>query len=580
MAKESLLATFPPVRTEQWERMIRETVPGPDYAAKLIWHPEEGLAVRPYYRAEDLAGLRFLNARPGEFPFVRGTRIDAGWRIREEIDVTDPEEANRRAIEAVAAGAQEISYIHARIETEPDLALLLADLSEIPIQIGSVSQQTIRLLVERLKKHPHPAGIATDVNPLADVDFSAEILRERVPAFRPIVIDAKEFQENGVGAIEEIGFTLSAAIDVLAEMQDRALEIDWVADAIGFRFAMRPEFFIQIAKLRAFRMVWAHAVEAFGCGCDHAKAVIHATPSHWNKTIYDRPVNVLRSTTEAISAVLGGADSISIEPFDECCSTLSDSGVRLARNTQLILKHEALLDRVADPAGGSYLIEVLTNAMANKAWKLFQELESAGGYRKSRDAGIIDTVLSQRKKERAAAVAVRKRVLTGTNRFADTGERVSHVLDPSRAVGRAAEPFECLRRRTDRFVATHAALPLILLAEIGDTKMRGARSQFAADFLACAGLTSEAHQFDYPRQIATRRADLIVLCSSDAEYFPILQELIPALRDQGSQAKVIVAGNPQTAEQLRDLGVIEFIHLRSNAIDVLAGLQQQLGIKE
>ena len=148
MAKESLLATFPPVRTEQWERMIRETVPGPDYAAKLIWHPEEGLAVRPYYRAEDLAGLRFLNARPGEFPFVRGTRIDAGWRIREEIDVTDPEEANRRAIEAVAAGAEEISYNRARIATESDLAFLFAHLNEIPIQIGNASPKTVRLLVK------------------------------------------------------------------------------------------------------------------------------------------------------------------------------------------------------------------------------------------------------------------------------------------------------------------------------------------------------------------------------------------------------------------------------------------------
>lgn len=571
---------FPPVRTSQWEQMIRETVAGPDYAAKLIWHPEEGLAVRPYYRAEDLTGLSFLDARPGEFPFVRGTRCHGGWRVCEEIEVASPEEANRRAVQAVAAGAEEISYRCARIESESDIALLLSNLNEIPVHIENASHQTVRLLHQRMSRHSHMAEISADLDPLADLAFSAEVIENLLPGFRPFVVDAREFQENAAGAIEETGFALSAAVDFLAAMQDRGLEIDRIAASISFRFAMGPEFFIQIAKLRAFRMIWAQALNSFGGTRDHGTAVIHASPSHWDKTIYDPHVNVLRSTTEAMSAVLGGADSIAILPFDECSKAADDNSRRLSRNTQIILKREALLDRVADPVGGSYLIESLTDTLAGRAWKLFQELENAGGYQKAKRAGIIASVLSQRAKARENAVATRRRVLTGTNRFANPAERAVNLAHetPMDSKPRMAAQFEELRRRTERHIAIHGRLPGILLAEIGDTKMRTARSQFAADFLACAGLPCETRLFDNAEQIAGCSTDITVLCSSDAEYLGIAQNLM--LHEQGMRPKLVVAGNPETAEQLRDLGVFEFIHMRSNSIEVLTKLQQQIGIKD
>lgn len=582
MATESLLAMFPPVSTEEWEHMIRETVPGPDYASKLIWHPEEGLAVRPYYRAEDLAGLPFLDAAPGDFPYVRGTHCEAGWRVREEIDAVDLEEANRCAIDAVAMGAEEIAFRTARIETDADVALLLANLNEIPIHIGNVNQRAVRLLLERLKKRSHGAGVSAGLDPLADLEFSAEIIRNMLPGFRPFVIDAGEFHEHAAGAIEEVGFVLAAAVDFVAEMQERGLGADRVADAVSFSFAAGPEFFIQIAKLRAFRMVWAHALESFGGTRDHEKAIVHARPSFWDKTVYDRHINVLRATTEGLSAILGGADSISISPFDECCKCPDVSGRRLARNTQIILKREALLDRVADPLGGSYLIEVLTNAIATKAWKLFQELEAAGGYRKAKSSGILSAVLDRRVKAREEAVACRKRALAGTNRFADAAERLGDAADVAwmDATPRVAHQFEQIRLRAERHATLNGRLPMIVLAEIGDAKMRSARSQFAADFLACAGLASEHRRFGHAEQIAACGADLIVLCSFDAECLAIAKELMPILHKQENGAKVVVAGNPDTTEELRSLGIFEFIHLRSNAIEVLTALQKQIGIKD
>lgn len=582
MATESLLAAFPPIPTEQWERVIRETVQGPDYAARLIWHPEEGLAVRPYYRAEDIGGLPFLNAMPGEFPYTRGTRREGGWRIRESIDAVEPQEANRRAIDAVSAGAEEIAFLHARTENESDLALLLANLNEIPIHFAGADARMIRLLSERLKKRSHLAGISADLDPFADIEFSAETIRSLPQGFRPFVIDAGEFHERAAGAIEEVGFALAAAVDFVAEMQDRDLPIDAIASTIGFSFACGPEFFIQIAKFRAFRMDWAQALITFGATPESAKATVHARPCHWDQTAYDRHVNVLRATTEAISSILGGADSISIASFDDCCRQPDEPSRRLARNTQIILKREALLDRVADPLGGSYLVESLSNSIAARAWKLFQELESAGGYRQAREAGILDAVFERRMKARDEAVAVRRRVITGTNRFANVAEDSSGYVEFVRmdAVPRAARRFENLRLRVATHKACMGTAPLIVLAEIGDAKMRSARSQFAADFFACAGLACEVRHFEQAEQIAAVDADVIVLCSSDLEYLSIAQGLMPLMCGQSRQAIVIIAGNPNDAAQLEALGVANFIHLRSNAIAVLSALFAQMGIKE
>ena len=582
MAGERFLAEFPPVGTEQWEHVIRESVKGADYASKLIWHPEEGLAVRPYYRANDLAGLGFLDAAPGTFPFVRGHRTTGEWLIREEVAIRDLEEANRTACNAIAAGCDEIAFHCPRLENSFDFALLLKNLDEIPVHFKGLDHKSTLLLIDRLKMRPSAAVVSTDLDPLADIDHSVEIFGDAPAGFRPFVIHAEEFQECAAGAIEEVGFALSAAVEFVAEMQKRGIALDCIASSLAFSFAMGPEFFVQIAKLRAFRMVWAKAVESFGGMQEAGIASIHACTARWNKTIYNPHGNTLRATTEVISAILGGADVISAAPFDECYKEPDTNSRRLARNIQILLKKEALLSLVADPLGGAYAIEVLTNSIESKAWKLFQELEAAGGYRRALDDGVIASVLSRRTSSREEAVKCRRRVLTGTNRFANTSEVALGRVDASRvdSAPRTASSFEALRLRTERFTHRTGNQLRILLAEIGDAKMRSSRSQFAADFLASAGFATSIQQFDNAQQIAVSDADVIVLCSSDAEYLSIIKELLPILKDRSSRANVVIAGNPETAEQLRALGVAGFIHLRSNAVEVLAGLQQLIGIED
>jgi methylmalonyl-CoA mutase len=328
-------------------------------------------------------------------------------------------------------------------------------------------------------------------------------------------------------------------------------------------------------------MLWARAVESFGGTRESAGTRIYARTSRWNKTLYDPHVNILRATTEAMSAVLGGADSITVAPFDECYKTPDEASRRLARNTQIILKREALPSRVADPGAGSYYLEVITDFIAREGWKSMQRIEAVGGFRKAVADGLISAALEQSLAARDKAVALRRRIFTGTSQFADPRERALDRIEPLRHSGerRGAQRYEQIRLRTERHAALTGKLPRILLAEIGDVKMRSARSNFAANCFACAGFDIVARQFLSPDEIAAVGADLIVLCSSDPEYLELASELVLKLRALGRKTPVIVAGNPDSAEQLRAAGVADFIHTRSNPIEVLTNWQQKLGIK-
>ena len=574
----NFLSEFPPVTTETWEHAIHEDLKGADYAEKLIWRSPEGIDVKPYYRAEDIAGLKFLDASPGDFPYVRGAHSTGGWRIREDIDAVNPEEANSAARSSVASGAEEIAFSRAAISNASDPGILLTNLGEIPVHLENVSAETVHLLLSRLNRRPSIATVSADLDWSVDPELSADVLARAPACFVPFTVHAGKYADNGATAIEEVGFALASGVDFISTMQDCGIAVDRVADSVVFSFAMGPEYFMQIAKLRAFRVAWAQAVESFGGARDHARARIHARPARWNKTVYDPYVNMLRTTTEAMSAVLGGADSIYIAPFDECYRTHDDISRRLARNTQIILKQEAFLARVADPGGGSYYLETLTDSIARKAWKQLQEIEAAGGFRKA--TAMIAETLAARKAALDKSVASRRRVLTGTNRFANPAERAHDRMDsvPAADSFRAALPFEQLRLRTERSEIETAKTPRVLLAEIGDARMRSARSTFVADFFACAGLVTVIERFATPQQIASAPADLIVLCSSDAEYLALATALLTELKARGVETPVLVAGNPETSGQLRAAGVTDFIHLRNNPIDLLTSLQQLLGI--
>lgn len=577
MASNHLLEEFSPVSTESWEEAIRKDLKGADYVKKLVWQTEEGLSVKPYYRAGDLAGLDYLSAAPGTFPYVRGTRPTGDWRIREEIDESDPETANRSACNALVAGAGEIGFVNAEVQQVSDLRILLANLSEIPIHFYAADDLLIRLLIERKPS----SQVSTGRDPFADLVFAAEVVRSAPSTVIPFTVDAQKLDESGATAVQEVGFTLAAGIDFLAAMQSAGVDINRASTCITYCFAIGSNYFFQIAKLRAFRMLWARAVESFGGTRESAKARIHARTSRWNKTIYDPHVNILRATTEAMSAAIAGADSISVAPFDECYKQPDEASRRIARNAQILLAQEALLGRVCDPAGGAYCIEVITDFIAREAWKIMQGIEAAGGYQKARADGQIERALKQSLGAREKAVVQRRRIFTGTTQHANPSEKALDRIDTSQRgpERRGAESYEQLRLRTERAAVESGKAPQVLLAEVGDVKMRSARSSFAANFFGCAGFSIITRRFDKIDEVAEVDADIIVLCSSDPEYPALASALLSKLSALKRKTPVMVAGYPESVEQLKSIGVADFIHIRSNPIELLTKWQHQLGIK-
>lgn len=370
-----------------------------------------------------------------------------------------------------------------------------------------------------------------------------------VPPGSEPALDASgiEVHERGGTAVQEVASALAQGADALASGRP--------VGTLGF--ATGSNHFMEIAKLRSARLLWRGVAAPFGAGGD---VRIHARTAGENKTLYDPYVNMLRVTTEALSAVLGGCDSLTITPcgFD----------AHLAENVHAILREECHLDKVADPAAGSYYVEALTDALSRAAWELFQAIEAAGGWSAYRASGALEKSLAEARVAKEAAVATRRRVLVGTNNYPDLAERKLDARGSLEPGWRLASPFESIRLRTERHAAAAGRTPRVLLLERGDLKMRKARASFCLNFFGCAG-------FDIVRSDEVVDADLVVLCSADAEYLAFARDVVPRL-----SVPVVVAGHPRDQlDALKAAGVAGFVHTRSNAVETLAAWQARLGIE-
>ncbi len=463
---------FPQVPTAAWEAVIVKDLKGADYEKKLVWRSDEGLAVRPYYRSEDLADLgEQTTSAPGQFPFVRGN--GKAWRIDQEA----------------------------------------------------------------------------------------------VPSSDAIRVDL--VLEAGADAIQQLGIALAAGVEKLTQLcQDRPADV--AAREIEFVFAVGSTYFFEIAKLRAARLLWARAVAAFApTDLDSCRMNLHVRTSRLNKSFCDPYTNVLRATTEAMSAAIGGCETLAVQPFG--------FEEHLALGVQRVLAEEAHLDAVADPAGGSYYIEALTASLAREAWKLFQRIEAGGGYSQALNAGWLAEEIAKSRTTREKAVSSRRKAMVGVNNYPDLGGKAIAIeINPETGDApfpqfRLAEPFENIRQRTERHAKATGHAPTVLLLKRGDVKMRTARANFALNFFGCAGFTiNESEEY------VDANADLLVLCSSDPEYLAFAEEVVSAVK-----VPVIVAGNPkEQIEALKAAGVQGFVHVASDAVETLTDWQNRLGVKK
>ena len=401
-------------------------------------------------------------------------------------------------------------------------------------------------------------------------------------------VSANVFSDCGSTIVEELGFGLSVAHEYLVRLMEAGLTVDQAAKKIRFTFAVTSNYFVEMAKFRAARMLWANIVKKYEPACDcSCKMFVHARTSAWNQTVYDPYVNMLRGTTEAMSAAIAGVHSLEVLPFDYAYTTPTEFSERIARNQSLLLKHESHFDQVIDPAGGSYYIETLTKSVADEAWKLFLELEEKGGYVEAFKNGYVVERVKASAAAKDKAIATRRQILLGANQYpnfnevADAAVTAEAVTRPA-AEGnvlvpyRGAMSFEAMRYGVDKSGKELKAFMLTC----GNLAMARARAQFSCNFFACAGIRVQDNNFfksveEGVEAALASEAQIVVVCASDddyAEVAPKVQELL------GGKAILVVAGAPACTEELQAKGINNFISVKSNVLETLRGYLAQMGI--
>ncbi len=656
-----LLTEFPHPSLEDWRELVRAESKGDMIEKRLIGSTWEGIELQPIYGTWCDRPREKGDTFPGSFPYRRGTSKlgyhDRSWDVLQQVYSENTEELADSLSKAGGNGVTGL-YLQCGEQGQKEERLNRNCESEWKRTGGSIfsvnnfrslcnsavdadlglffSPQSVSLplaasLIAALpedEKHVMPLRGSLSLDPLGQLaggrdlpcslpavyDQLASLLGKAAaiaPSLKVLCSDSVPYHESGGHAVQELGFALATALDYLREMAARGISLDTAASHLMFSYAIGPLFFMEVAKFRAARTLWAKVVRAAGAGLESGKADILARTSRRNRTSCGVHNNILRGTVEAFAAIVGGVNHMLVGGFDETNGTSGDFAAGIARNTQLILREESHLDHVTDPAGGSWYVESLTDELARKAWKLFQLIEEEGGMYSALQKGIPQKMIAETASQRKAAMGKRREVLVGVSRYCqETETRVSENLSPSRteeqkdfarqadsAVNqpttrldevlvplRLAEPFENLRLAMDRFRQKEGKEPQVLLACFGSFDTYKPRMEFSREFFSLAGFSVKAGEGCSDTEEAARRlsqeaAALIVLCSSDDLY----PHWVPAFTAKWKSLKpdipVLLAGYPQDhLEAFRSSGVDDFIHIRSNVLETLTVWMKKLGI--
>ena len=622
--KEKLFTEFAAPTTQEWLDKIQVDLKGADFQKRLVWRTNEGFNVQPFYRREDLANLKTPDALPGEFPFVRGNKKDSNaWYVRQNIMVgEDPKAANAKALDILNKGIDSLGFhIPGKMVSKETVETLLdqilcdvvevnfatcprhaVELAEILVAYFAEKGYDKQKVVGSIEWDPMQKMVmkGKDVTPvLAFGPKLVEVLKE-YPNFRCIAVSTDALNNAGAYIVQELGYALAWGNEYLQQLVDAGVDADLAAQSIKFNMGVSENYFMEIAKFRAARLLWAQIVKQYEPKSDEAcKMCVNATTSKYNQTLFDSYVNLLRSQTEAMSAALGGIHSMVVTPFDAPYEQATDFSERIARNQQLLIKEESHFDRIVDPSAGSYYIEHLTDALATEAWKIFLKVEEEGGFLAAVKAGTVQDDINATNVKRHGDAAKRKEFLLGTNQFpnfteksegkraqacgcccghADAEEPAFKAIESTRL----AADFEDLRIHTEEktAVSTGRQVPTAFMLTIGNLAMRQARAQFSCNFLACAGykvidnLGFKTVEEGVDAALEAK-ADIVVICSSDDEY---AEYAIPAFKYLNGRAMFVVAGAPACMDDLKAAGIENYIHVKCNVLETLKEYNQKLGI--
>ncbi len=630
---------------EKWMEEVLKDLKGRTYD-KIWWKTYEGFDLEPYYKASEIEGIVIPEDNPGEFPYLRSAKPlekENGWTLCQEISQRDPVEAKKAAEEAVKGGAECIDLklsceltsgkteCCTRTSCRPEYkrgvvinsegelkGIVEAAGNSVNIEAGTASKEIFGMIESDLN------GLkgSIDNDPLKELAWNGEFAKgedkrfeeakhifdkcSKYPDFKGMAVSGVHFHDAGATIVQKIAYMLSTAVFYKERIAPEMSFGDFNRN-IRLSYGVGQYYLLEIAGIRALRMLWSNIASAYGE--KNSAPDIHAVTGLFNKTVFDPYVNMLRTTTEAMSAVLGGCGSLTVLPYNVCIGEADTFAMRIARNTQLILRDEAHFDRFVDPAKGSYFIEKATDLIAKEAWNLFKRLESEGGIYEALKKGEIQKDLTELKKKRLSNFSMRRDNLVGTNFVPNyseksvCGEPKSDIVQKLDLFGselyktggvkiekvkqyRLAEEFEKLRKATEKYSEVSGKKVTAFLATIGNLTMRKARASFSMGYLAAGGFDIiDNNGFKDSDEAAAEAlksgAEIIVICSSDDEYPVVAPEIAAKIKASDPGKVIVLAGYPKDiVDDLKKAGVDEFIHLKSDSLETIRNIQTKLRITE
>ena len=661
MDKKTLeqFAQFPIPSYEDWRKVTEASLKGASFEKKLVTHTYEGIALWPMYQKQQLEGLSLVDTSPGETPYTRGTSVvNKGWEVSQEIQAAAPKRWNEQALHDLSKGQttlnivldgptkrgdypeehpEEVGKDGLSLSTLDDVrtALSQVNLASVPLHVnaGANALPILALLAAYTKeKSANLLQGCVGMDPIGELVSSGELFYGRdtcydnmaevtlwaskhAPSLKTVLINSAPYHNGGANAVQELAYTLATGVEYLQALTNRNIDIDTAAKHIRFSYSVGANFFMEVAKLRTARTLWATIVAAFGGSEAAQKMNIHARTSAYTKTVLDPYVNMLRGTTEAFSAAVGGADSIHVSPFDEAIQKSTSFSRRVARNASIILNEEAHLAKTTDQAGGSWYVEQLTDQLSDKAWALFQEVEQEGGILNVLERSDAQQHIAAIAKARQNDFAHRKAILVGTNMYPNVAEKPLDVLQDdeteeirgiveiamkrnrrnwdqlttmgeaieavekgasvaeiAEALGkqsqaaisiqairatRGAAPFETLRKNAELYQKKKEGTALnVFLANLGPIPAHKARADFAAGFMEVGGFNVNKNNGfktleETVEQAIAAKASVVVICGKDEAYQEQAVPIATALKERNSDITILLAGQPSEEEAIR-----------------------------
>jgi methylmalonyl-CoA mutase len=593
-----LLAEFDRPTFDQWQTEVERLLRGAPFAKKMFTTTLEGLTVGSMATAADLpAGGSVLADRDR----------DNGWLVAQEIPLADPGDFNTALLHDLDRGQEAVNLVlegagprgtHIGHIADLGAALDGVDLARTPLLIQAGAEhlrvaEDLGALCRDLAVDPQKLTGRLGCDPVAGLAFAgtlpkpaAELYDELAaltrrtasasPDLRTLPVYEDPWHDGGADAVLGLALTLSSAVGALRQMEARGIDLDEAAARVHFNLCVGTDFFTEIARLRAVKALWARVLEASGCEPRHP--AVHVRTSRRTMTVLDPHVNMLRATTQAMSAVLGGVDSLHVAAFDEASRPADAFSRRIARNVQLVLRHECHFDQVTDPAGGSWYVEKLTGELAAKVWERFQEVEAAGGVLAGLKSHRVQDLVAEAATARAARMATRREVQVGTNQYPDPHPVRPAAPAPTRPgaipLRREGEPFETLRARVETMAGTPAGR--VFTANLGNPAKYMPRLEFTRRFYRTGGfeVTGDGFATTAAEAVDAARADgarTVVLVGLDDNYTELAAAVADGLRDSDHPPVVMLAGAAPEGVQA------ETISIKSNVLETLDRLVERVG---